>query len=102
MDKTPKPNQPADSVEVSSAVALVYKQDDLPRVVAKGKGAIADKIIALAKTAEIPIHQDAQLNQALSNLELNQPIPRELFAAVAQVLVFAYSLTGKSPPERST
>lgn len=82
----------------NSAVALVYKQDDLPRVVAKGKGAIADKIIAMAKTAEIPIHQDAQLNKALSTLELNQPIPRELFAAVAQVLVFAYSLTGKSPP----
>ncbi len=85
--------------EPNSAVALVYKQDDLPRVVAKGKGAIADKIIAMAKTAEIPIHQDAQLNKALSALELNQPIPRELFAAVAQVLVFAYSLTGKSPPK---
>lgn len=85
--------------EPNSAVALVYKQDDLPRVVAKGKGAIADKIIAMAKTAQIPIHQDAQLNKALSALELNQPIPRELFAAVAQVLVFAYSLTGKSPPK---
>lgn len=83
----------------NSAVALAYKQDDLPRVVAKGKGAIADKIIAMAKTAEIPIHQDAQLNKALSELELNQPIPRELFAAVAQVLVFAYSLSDKSPPK---
>lgn len=83
----------------NSAVALVYKQDDLPRVVAKGKGAIAEKIIAIAKSAEIPIHQDAQLNKALSTLELNQPIPRELFAAVAQVLVFAYSLSGKSPPK---
>lgn len=86
--------------EPHSAVALVYKQDDLPRVVAKGKGVIADKILAMAKSAEIPIHQDAQLNKALSALELNQPIPRELFAAVAQVLVFAYSLNGKSPPEK--
>lgn len=86
--------------EPHSAVALVYKQDDLPRVVAKGKGVIADKILAMAKSAEIPIHQDAQLNKALSTLELNQPIPRELFAAVAQVLVFAYSLNGKSPPEK--
>jgi flagellar biosynthesis protein len=76
-----------------SAVALTYKQDDLPRVVAKGKGAIAEKILAMAKSAEIPIHQDAQLNQALSALDLNQPIPRELFAAVAQVLVFAYNLS---------
>lgn len=86
--------------EPSSAVALVYKQDDLPRVVAKGKGVIAEKILAMAKTADIPIHQDAQLNKALSALELNQPIPRELFAAVAQVLVFAYSLSDKALPNQ--
>lgn len=86
--------------EPTSAVALVYKQDDLPRVVAKGKGVIADKILAMAKTADIPIHQDAQLNKALSALELNQPIPRELFAAVAQVLVFAYNLSGKPLPNQ--
>jgi flagellar biosynthesis protein len=78
-----------------AAIALVYKQDDLPRVVAKGKGNIAKKILEIAKNAEIPIHQDAQLNKALSAIELNKPIPRELFAAVAQVLVFAYNLSGK-------
>jgi len=83
-----------------SAVALSYKQDDLPRVVAKGKGVIAEKILAMAKSAEIPIHQDAQLNQALSALDLNQPIPRELFAAVAQVLVFAYNLSNPKNPDK--
>lgn len=81
----------------SRAVALVYKENDLPRVVAKGKGYVAERIKAIAKAAEVPIHPDAQLSDALSTLELNQPIPPELFRAVAQVLVFAYSLSGQAP-----
>jgi flagellar biosynthesis protein len=88
-------NKPEDKTP-NSAIALVYNQDDLPRVVAKGKGIVADKILAIAKEAEIPIHQDAQLNKALSAIELNQTIPNELFAAVAQVLVFAYNLRKKN------
>ncbi|MCH9742986.1 MAG: EscU/YscU/HrcU family type III secretion system export apparatus switch protein [Proteobacteria bacterium] len=87
-EKTPPPTE---------AVALSYQKDDLPRVIAKGKGLTAQKIIDIAKQAEIPIHQDAVLSNTLSQLTLNQPIPKELFMAVAQVLVFAYSLTGKSP-----
>lgn len=83
------------------AIALTYRGDDLPRVVAKGKGAIAQKILAIAKAAEVPIHQDAALSSALGSLELNEAIPRELFLAVAQVLVFAYSLSGKAPPNTS-
>jgi flagellar biosynthesis protein len=81
------------------AIALAYRGDDLPRVVAKGKGAVAQKILAIAKAAEVPIHQDAALSNALGSLELNEAIPRELFLAVAQVLVFAYSLSGKAPPK---
>ncbi len=81
------------------AIALAYRGDDLPRVVAKGKGAVAQKILAIAKAAEVPIHQDAALSSALGSLELNEAIPRELFLAVAQVLVFAYNLSGKSPPK---
>ena len=81
----------------TQAVALSYQKDDLPGVIAKGKGMTAQKIIDIAKQAEIPIHQDAVLSNTLSQLTLNQPIPKELFMAVAQVLVFAYSLTGKTP-----
>jgi flagellar biosynthesis protein len=79
------------------AIALTYRDDDLPRVVAKGRGLVAHKILAIAKAAEVPIHQDAALTKALGSLELNETIPRELFLAVAQVLVFAYNLSGKSP-----
>lgn len=80
------------SASATEAVALKYERDDLPRVVAKGKGLVAERILALAREYEVPIHQDARLSQALSQLDLNQPIPRELFLAIAQVLVFAYSL----------
>lgn len=96
MDK--KDTSTTEDLSKSNAVALIYKEDDLPRVVAKGRGAIAERIKAIAKEAEVPIHQDANLSNALSSLELDQPIPRELFAAVAQVLVFAYSLSNKKPP----
>jgi flagellar biosynthesis protein len=86
-----------DPNKIDEAIALRYQNDDLPRVVAKGKGVIAHKILAIAKEANIPIHQDATLTSALASLELNEAIPRELFLAVAQVLVFAYNLSGKSP-----
>lgn len=92
-------NDSTQKKEPEQAIALTYRDDDLPRVVAKGKGAIAQKILAIAKAAEVPIHQDAALSNALGALELNEAIPRELFLAVAQVLVFAYNLSGKTPPK---
>jgi len=58
---------------------------------------MARRILEIAKAAEVPIHQDAALSNALGALELNEAIPRELFLAVAQVLVFAYNLSGKKP-----
>jgi flagellar biosynthesis protein len=74
------------------AVALRYQSDDLPRVVAKGKGYIAQQIIQIAETAGIPQHQDPALAQALSALEIQEAIPRALFEAVAQVLIFAFDI----------
>ena len=85
----------------TEVVALSYEKEDLPRVIAKGKGHIAQKILSIAKASEVPIHQDAALVNALSQLELNEVIPKELFLAVAQVLVFAYSLSGKSPSDKN-
>lgn len=93
------PNQEQHDPSREEVVALSYTKHDLPRVVAKGKGHIARKIMAIAKDAEVPIHQDANLVKALSNLDINESIPRELFLAVAQVLVFAYNISGKTPKE---
>lgn len=80
-----------------SAVALRYDGSGAPRITAKGKGVVADEIIALAKESEVPLREDPQLSALLSMLELGDEIPRELYVAVAEVLAFAYMLTGKFP-----
>ncbi len=89
--KRNKPNQPR------TAVALHYDEKDAPRLTAKGQGAVAEAIIEAAREHEIPLKEDPQLSQLLAQLELGEAIPRELYIAVAEVLAFAYMLTGKFP-----
>ena len=76
------------------AVALHYDRTGAPRVVAKGKGSIGDKIIEVAKANNIPIEENEVLAGALSNVELGDEIPAELYKAVAEVLVFVLRLSG--------
>ena len=75
------------------AVALHYDRTGAPRVVAKGKGEIGKKIIEVAKEHDIPIEENEVLAGALSNVELGDEIPAELYKAVAEVLVFVLRLT---------
>ena len=71
------------------AVALSYDpDDDAPKVVATGKGALAEKIIEEAKQAKIPVHKDSKLADTLSRLEIGELIPPELYEVVAEILVF--------------
>ncbi|NLO90006.1 MAG: FhlB domain-containing protein [Clostridia bacterium] len=83
---------------IKYAAALKYKQgeDDVPRVVALGKGAAAKKIIETAKKHNIPIHEDPDLVYALSTLEIGQEIPPELYRAVAEVLAFIMVIDKKT------
>jgi flagellar biosynthesis protein len=76
------------------AVALHYDRAGAPRVVAKGKGTIGEKIIEVAKANNIPIEENEVLAGALSNVELGEEIPAELYKAVAEVLIFVLRLTG--------
>jgi len=92
-------NSAQSSPQEQQAVALKYEANDIPRVIAKANGFMAKRIIDIAKAAEIPIHQDKHMAKALSALEINQAIPKELFAAVAQVLVFAYNLRPDKAPK---
>lgn len=72
-----------------TAVALSYDPEDTaPKIIATGKGILADKIIGKAKEADIPIHKDEALADTLSRLELGSNIPPELYEVVAEVLVF--------------
>ena len=76
------------------AVALRYREpeDEAPRVVAKGHGQIAAKIVALAREHDIPTYADSELTRHLATLDLDMEIPSQLYQAVAEVLVFIYEL----------
>jgi flagellar biosynthesis protein len=77
------------------AVALHYSGSGAPRVVAKGGGQVAERVIATARDHKVPLQEDAALASALSRLELGREIPRELYVAVAHVLAFAWTVAGK-------
>jgi len=79
------------------AVALHYDGKNTPRVTAKGKGAVAEQIIERAREHNIPLHTDEGLANVLAKIPLGNEIPRELYLAVAEVIAFAYSLSGKIP-----
>jgi flagellar biosynthesis protein len=81
-----------------NAVALHYDGKGAPRISAKGRGIVAEEIIALAEAHGIPLHEDSELVTLLAQLELNEEIPRELYLAVAEVIAFAYMITEKFPP----
>lgn len=74
------------------AVALTYEQgkDAAPRVAAKGKGYIAEQIIALAKAHGVEIREDADLAVMLEKLDIDSPIPLEAYMAVAEILSYIY------------
>ena len=89
--KTGKP------VHRKKAVALRYKtdKDPAPLVVGKGVGELAEKIIALAEEHGIPIHEDTDLVEVLSRLDLHAAIPPETYVVVAEVLAFIYRTNEK-------
>lgn len=78
----------------NKAVALKYDStaDKAPRVLAKGKGEVAKKIIEIAREHNIHVHNDPDLIEVLSHLDLNDEIPPDLYVVVAELLAFVYSL----------
>lgn len=79
------------------AVALQYEhgKDSAPRVTAKGKGAVAEAIVEKARGAGVAVETNPVLAEALSHVELDQRIPRELYRAVAEVIGFVMRLSGR-------
>lgn len=76
-------------VKKKTAVALSYEvENGAPNVVASGTGYVAEKIIEKAKEASVPLHEDAELAQTLSKLEIGDAIPPELYGVIAEILVF--------------
>lgn len=82
------------------AAALRYEAGDAaPRVTAAGAGMVADRIIAAAREAGVPVRSDPALAEALAALELGTSVPPEMWKAVAEVLAWAYRLDGKAGPD---
>ncbi|AEE90701.1 MAG: FhlB domain-containing protein [Tepidanaerobacter acetatoxydans] len=80
------------------ATALKYNsaEDNAPKIIASGKGIIAEKILELAQEHNIAIYKDPALVEALVQLEVGQEIPLELYQAVAEILAFIYSVDRES------
>lgn len=87
----------AEPKDISKAVALLYneKEGAAPKVIASGKGHIADKIIATAREAGVHIKEDANLVEVLAKIPLGNEIPVELYQTVAEVLAFVYQVNKK-------
>ncbi len=79
------------------AVALRYDKSSasIPKVVAAGRGELAEQIIAAAREAGIDIVEDPDLMEVLARIPLNDEIPEELFQAIAEILAFVYRINGR-------
>jgi len=77
------------------AIALEYDGQQAPLVTAKGHDEIASQILRLAQENEVPIHLDKNLALVLDQIDLGEHIPEALYVVIAEILTFAYRLSGK-------
>ncbi len=78
-----------DKKKIKQAVAIEYNPEDMaPKIVATGRGKLAERIIEQAKENDVPVHQDEKLANTLSKLDIGEYIPPELYEVVAEILVF--------------
>lgn len=80
------------------AAALRYNEEkeNAPKVVAKGKGEVAQNIIKIAELNNLPIKKDEDLIELLSKVEIDKEIPEAMYKAVAEVFSFIYRTTNRS------
>lgn len=84
---------------IREAVALAYRQTDTaPRVVAKGKGLIAEEIIARAREHGVYVHESPELVALLTQVDLDEHIPPQLYLAVAELLAWLYRVEHAASP----
>jgi flagellar biosynthesis protein len=83
---------------LKNAVALAYSETDAaPRVVAKGRGVLAEQIISRAHDAGVYVHESPELVSLLMQIDLDQRIPPQLYVAVAELLAWLYRLESGQP-----
>ena len=83
----------AENNKPKQAIALEYNpEEDAPKIIASGRGKLAERIIERAQENDVPIHRDDKLADTLSRLEVGDMIPPELYEVVAEILVFVDSM----------
>ncbi|MDR2045029.1 MAG: EscU/YscU/HrcU family type III secretion system export apparatus switch protein [Clostridium sp.] len=87
----------AEKEKPKTAVALEYdpEEDGAPKLIASGRGRLAERIIEKARESDIPVHRDDRLADTLSRLEIGDRIPPELYEVVAEILVFVDAMDRK-------
>ncbi|QPK63174.1 EscU/YscU/HrcU family type III secretion system export apparatus switch protein [Methylomonas sp. LL1] len=83
------------------AVALKYDGKNAPKVTAKGEGLTAQQILAIAEKHGVPLQNEPELARILAQVPLGDEIPQQLYIAVAEVIAFAYFISGKTPDSES-
>jgi flagellar biosynthesis protein len=91
-NKDKKEQDPSSPLQMKKAVALKYEpgERNAPVVVAKGRGKMAEAILEKAAENGVPIQQDSSLVEVLAKLDIDQEVPPELYALVAEILSFVY------------
>ena len=94
-DMIRKDNRRADTV----AVALEYDPDSefAPKIIAGGRGRVAEQILRIAFDRDIKVREDADLAEMLSAIDIDSEIPLKAFAAVAEILTYVYQANGNAP-----
>jgi flagellar biosynthesis protein len=96
-------NKTKEKKETTIAAAIEYdsQKDAAPRVTAKGRGIIGERILDLAVKHGVPVKKDPALVQILSRLDIDEQIPPELYKAVAEILAFIYSINERYREKQS-
>jgi len=99
-DIPPKDKKPA---RRPVAVALKYEPGatGLPRIVATGRGTVAEQILEVAFANDVKVREDADLVEILAAADIDTEIPIEAIIAVAEILAYVYRANGQMPPEPS-
>ncbi|WP_320821012.1 EscU/YscU/HrcU family type III secretion system export apparatus switch protein [Thalassolituus sp.] len=83
--------------ESTEAIAISYDGLTAPKISAKGEDDLAQAIIQLALAHKVPVYENAELVSWLSQLDLGDEIPRQLYQVIAEILAFVYHLEGRTP-----
>lgn len=95
---TIRPDPETDPSAEQKAVALRYdmEKDQAPRVIAKGRGHVAENILAVAQKSTIPVYQNKTLVNMLMALEIDREIPPELYRTIAEIMAYVYRIDKKA------